>query len=79
MWLSDGGPFYWKLFKKVLSKYAQGILNFYHVVQNIWKGARAWLDGRTKKAYQWLYSERHRLRLGKEKEIVDEIKEGATS
>jgi len=79
VWLSDGGPCYWKLFKEVFSKYAQGILDFYHAAQNIWKGARAWLDGRTKKAYQWFYSARHRLRLGKGKEIVDEIKEGATS
>ena len=79
VWLSDGGPCYWKLFKEVFSKYAQGILDFYHAAQNIWKGARAWLDGRTKKAYQWFYSARHRLRIGKGKEIVDEIKESVTS
>jgi hypothetical protein len=79
VWLSDGGPCYWKLFKEVFSNYAQGILDFYHAAQNIWKGARAWLDGRTKKAYKWFYSARHRLRLGKGKEIMDEIKEGATS
>jgi len=79
VWLSDGGPCYWKLFKEMFSKYAQGILDFYHAAENIWKGARAWLDGRTKKAYKWFYSARHRLRLGKGKEIMDEIKEGLTS
>ena len=79
VWLSDGGPCYWKLFKEVFSNYAQGILDFYHAAQNLWKGARAWLDGRTKKAYEWFYSARHRLRLGKGKEIMDEIKEGAIS
>ena len=44
--------------------YATGILDFYHAVQNLWKGAAAWLDGRTTQARRWLGWARHRLRRG---------------
>ena len=33
--------------------YATGVLDFYHAVQNLWKGAEAWLDGRTTQARRW--------------------------
>jgi hypothetical protein len=76
VWLSDGGRGFWRLFREKFSNYAQGILDFYHAAQNVWKGARAWFDGRTKKARQWFDSSRRRLRQGKAKEVLDEIKGG---
>jgi len=76
VWLSDGGRGFWRLFREKFSNYAHGILDFYHAAQNVWKGARAWFDGRTKKARQWFASARRRLRLGKAKEVLDEIKGG---
>ncbi len=54
VWLSDGGRGYWGLYEDLLKGYGQGILDFYHAALNLWKGAAAWLDGRTKQARHWL-------------------------
>lgn len=63
-WLSDGGHGLWGLFSARFSPYAYGILDFYHAAQNLWKGAAAWLDGRTKRARHWFVTARHALRHG---------------
>ncbi len=47
-----------------------GILDFYHVAQNLWNATRIWLDGRTKTAREWFESARHRLRHGKSDEVL---------
>jgi hypothetical protein len=43
--VEDGGRRLWGLFDELFSHYATGILDFYHAVQNLGKGAAAWLDG----------------------------------
>jgi hypothetical protein len=53
VWLSDGGIGFWGLYTACFAFYVIGILDFYHAAQNLWKGAQAWLDGRSKKARQW--------------------------
>jgi len=63
-WLSDGGRGLWRLFDERFAAYATGILDFYHAVQHLWKGAAAWLDGRTTQARRWCTWARHRLRHG---------------
>jgi hypothetical protein len=40
-------------------------LDFYHAAQPLWKGAAAWLDGRTTPARRWFAWARHRLRPGR--------------
>jgi hypothetical protein len=77
VWLSDGGRGFWRLFNEQFSFYALGILDFYHASQNLWKGARAWLDGRTARARTWFASARHRLRAGRAQEVVEEMKAGS--
>ena len=47
-----------------MTAYAVGILDFYHAAQSLWKGAAAWLDGRTTQARRWFGWARHRLRHG---------------
>jgi hypothetical protein len=79
VWISDGGRGFWGIFHDLFSKKAQGILDFYHAAQNIWKGAKSWLDGRTKKAHEWFISARHLLREGKAKEVLDEMKDALKS
>lgn len=74
VWLSDGGRGFWGLFKNIYSKCAQGILDFYHAAQNLWKGAKAMFDGRTKKAREWFKKARHNLRTGNSEKVLDEIK-----
>jgi hypothetical protein len=64
VWLSDGGRGLWRLFEEQFSASATGILDFYHAAQNLWKGAAAWLDGRTTQARRWFTWARHRLRHG---------------
>ena len=64
VWLSDGGRGLWCLFEARFSGHATGILDFYHAAQNLWKGAAAWLDGRTTQARRWFAWARHRLRYG---------------
>jgi hypothetical protein len=61
-WLSDGGRGFWSLYYRHFAALATGILDFYHAAQNLWKGAAAWLDGRTKRAQAWFASARHQLR-----------------
>jgi hypothetical protein len=79
VWISDGGRGFWGIFHDLFSSRAQGILDFYHAAQNIWKGAKSWFDGRTKKAHEWFASARHLLRAGKSKKILDEMKDALNS
>jgi hypothetical protein len=39
----------------------------------IWRGVKAWLDGRSKKARQWFASARHRLRHGETNAVLNDI------
>lgn len=64
VWLSDGARGVWRLFDERFSAYATGILDFYHAVQQLWKAAAAWLDGRPSRARRWFGWARHRLRHG---------------
>jgi len=52
-----------------------GILDFYHAGQYLWKGAAAWLDGRTTQARRWFSWARHRLRHGKPDGILADLVE----
>ena len=64
VWLSDGARGLWRLFEERFAAYARGVLDFYHAVQQLWKSAAAWLDGRTTQARRWFGWARHRLRHG---------------
>lgn len=74
IWLSDGGRGFWRLFRDQFASYAEGILDFYHAAQNLWKGAKAWFDGRTSQARTWFTTARHRLRHGETDAVRDDIK-----
>ena len=73
VWLSDGGRGFWNLYAQCFARYALGILDFYHAAQNLWKGAAAWLDGRTTKARAWFEVMRHCLRHGEPNRVLDEL------
>jgi hypothetical protein len=73
VWLSDGGVGFWSIYAACFAAYAIGILDFYHAAQNLWKGAKAWLDGRSKKARQWFACARHRLRHGEADVVLNDI------
>jgi hypothetical protein len=73
VWLSDGGRGFWRLFDERFAKYATGILDFYHAAQNLWKGSKAWLDGRTQQARNWFTKTRRLLRRGKVNKVMADI------
>jgi hypothetical protein len=75
VWLSDGARGLWRLFDERFTDYATGILDFYHAVQNLWKGAAAWLDGRTTRARKWFAWARHRLRHGNPDGVLADLGE----
>jgi hypothetical protein len=73
VWLSDGGRGFWRLFEERFARYATGILDFYHAAQNLWKGAKAWLDGRTQRSRDWFTTTRRHLRRGQAHEVLADI------
>ena len=73
VWLCDGGRGFWRLFSEQFSGYAQGVLDFYHAAQNVWKGVRTFLDGRTLRARTWFAIMRRRLRNGQAHVILADI------
>ena len=75
VWLSDGGKGYWGVFNEIFSGKAHGVLDFYHAVQNVWKGAKAWLDGRTNRARKWFAEARRKIRKGKVLQTLKDLKE----
>ena len=75
VWLSDGARGLWRLYDERLAAYAVGILDFYHAVQYLWKGAAAWLDGRTIQARRWFGWARHRLRHGQPDGVLADLRE----
>lgn len=75
VWLSDGARGLWRLYEERLAAYAVGILDFYHAVQYLWKGAAAWLDGRTTQARRWFGWARHRLRHGQPDGVLADLVE----
>jgi hypothetical protein len=75
VWLSDGGRGLWRLFDECFAPCATGVLDFYHAVQNLWKSAAAWLDGRTTQARRWFGWARHRLRHGHPDGVLGDLVE----
>jgi len=73
VWLCDGGPGFWRLFRDRFEEHAQGILDFYHAAPNLWKGAKAWLDGRTQRYRRWFAQARRKLRQGKTNEVLADL------
>lgn len=73
VWLCDGGRGFWRLFTDQFEAHAQGVLDFYHAAQNIWKGIRAFMDGRTIRARTWFAIMRRRLRNGQAHIVLSDI------
>ena len=74
VWLSDGGRGFWTVFQRCFQAVgATAILDFYHAAQNLYKGAAAWLDGRTRACQQWFVRLRHQLRHGHEQQVLAEL------
>jgi len=75
VWLSDGGRGLWRLDAERFAGYARGILDLDHAAQPLWRGAAAWLDGRTTQARRWCGWARHRLRHGMPDGVLADLTE----
>jgi len=78
IWISDGGRWLWGIYQTHFAGYVLGILDFYHSAQNLWKGAAAWMDGRTNSAKQWFVSARHHLRHGDSQRVLEDLEQALT-
>lgn len=78
VWISDGGPGFWRLFRESFSRLACGVLDFYHAAQNIWKGAQALFGPSETKARRWFSWIRGLLREGKAEDVLEQIQLGRT-
>ena len=74
VWISDGGPWLWTIYKEHFARYATGVLDFYHAAQNIWKAAAACLDGATEEAKAWFGQARHMLRHEDSNNVLRDIR-----
>jgi hypothetical protein len=75
VWLSDGGRGVWRLFEERFASHIRGLLDFYHATPQLWRGAAALLDGRTRQARQWFGWARHRLRHGRPDGVLADLTE----
>lgn len=73
IWVSDGGQWLWRIFSQSFPDYAIGVLDFYHAAQNLWKGVRPWLDGRSTEARTWFQQARRLLKQGHSSMILSQI------
>lgn len=76
--LADGGRGFWRLFDERLAQHDLGTacqtgVDFYHAAQNLWKGAKSWLDGRIQQARAWFTSACRRLRRGQANEVLADL------
>ncbi|MDQ4077251.1 MAG: ISKra4 family transposase [Chloroflexota bacterium] len=72
-WLSDGSRGLWRLYQEQFGELAVGILDFYHAAQNLWQGAKAWLDGRTTRARQWFARQCRQLKAGQADTVLRDL------
>lgn len=73
VWLSDGARGLWRLFTQDFSRWAIGVLDFYHAAQYLWKAISVWLDGDSLDAKEWFKSSRHKLRHGEQNQVLADI------
>ncbi len=74
VWISDGAPGFWRLYRECFAEHAIGILDFYHAVQHLWQAAIAYEDGNPARTPQmWFDRMRHQLRHGFGKRIIKEL------
>ncbi len=75
VWRSDGAQGLWHRFEACCARQAPGIVDLSHAAQPLWKGAAAWLAGRTTQARRWCAWARHRLRPGMPDGVLADLAE----
>lgn len=73
VWISDGGPGFWRMFREAFSHIAHGVLDFYHAAQNLGKGAHALYDPSEEGVKRWFQSARRTLLHEGPKKVLELI------
>lgn len=73
VWLSDGGVGFWRLFRECFSRWAVGILDFYHAASHLSKAAHAYLFDDNEGAQLCFEAWRHLLRHGKHLQVLSSL------
>jgi hypothetical protein len=78
VWLSDGARGLWRIFETSFSPRAQGVLDFCHAAQHLWKGAQERFGGSPRKAHDWFVELRHKLRHGEPDAVIKDVEQALT-
>ena len=70
--VADGAPWIWKLAQDRWAG-ATEVLDFYHASQHLWELGRAVVGNDEAGVEPWVQARRHKLRQGKEAEVLGEI------
>jgi hypothetical protein len=75
-WISDGGRWLWRIYRAAFAQ-AVGILDFYHVVENVWKRIEPCFGSKARQARSYLKVARSRLRRGDSDEVLTDLMRAA--
>jgi hypothetical protein len=81
VWISDGARGLWNIFAACFAPYAIGVLDFYHVMQNIWQVLLTCADktdacqAEARRWFAWMW---FALRRGEQDEVLAKIQRGST-
>lgn len=73
VWLSDGGVGFWRIFQACFSRWAVGILDFYHAASHLSKAAHAYLHSDAQGAQLLFEAWRHHLRHGQHRQVLQTL------
>jgi hypothetical protein len=81
VWISDGARGLWNIFAARFAPYAIGVLDFYHVMQNIWQmlaicaAKTEACQAEARRLFRWMW---YALRRGEQDDVLAEIQRGST-
>jgi hypothetical protein len=75
-WISDGGRWLWRIHRAAFAK-AIGILDFFHVAENVWKRIEPCFGGKVRQARSYFKAVRSRLRQGDADAVLVDLEQAA--
>jgi hypothetical protein len=74
LWLSDGGPGFWRVYRTCFAPYAVAILDFFHAAGQLWRATTALFDDPdSPQAHAWFQRWRHQLRHGQHRTVLQSL------
>lgn len=71
IWLSDGGPGFWRVYRTCFAHCAVAVLDFFHAAGHLWRATTALFDDAdAPEALAWFQRWRHQLRHGQQRRVL---------